>query len=307
MSTASDKSSGFNWRPFVYGGLASMTAEIFTFPIDTTKTRLQLQGQQAAAASASASAASQQAVAGATRYRGMLHCGYTIAKDEGLLRLYRGIKPALLRQATYGTIKIGVYQSLKKAVVSDPKDESILVNMGCGVIAGAFSSSLATPTDVLKVRMQAQSSRPPYRGLVHAFSTIFKEEGVVGLWRGVIPTAQRAAVITCVELPVYDAAKKGLIRSGHMQDNIYCHFAASFIAGFAGSVASNPIDVVKTRLMMQSTGTQLYSGALDCVRKTVQREGVFALYKGFIPGYLRLGPWNIVFFLTYEQLKKLDV
>jgi len=36
----------------------------------------------------------------------------------------------------------------------------------------------------------------------------------------------------------------------------------------------------------------------------VRTEGVLALYKGFIPNWLRLGPWNIIFFMTYEQLKK---
>lgn len=284
--------TGFNWRPFVYGGLASMTAEIFTFPIDTTKTRLQLQG------------ASSNTVAG-TKYKGMLHAGYTIFKEEGALRLYRGIKPALLRQATYGTIKIGVYQSLKKAFVKDPKDETLLINMGCGAVAGAVSSSIATPTDVLKVRMQAHSLTPRYKGLFHAFSTVYKEEGIAGLWRGVIPTAQRATVITCVELPAYDFFKKLILKHKLMDDNVYTYFAASFAAGFIGSIASNPIDVVKTRLMMSSQGQAVYSGAIDCFIKTVKNEGFMALYKGFIPSYVRLGPWNIVFFLTYEELKKL--
>jgi hypothetical protein len=35
-------------------------------------------------------------------------------------------------------------------------------------------------------------------------------------------------------------------------------------------------------------------------------EGFFALYKGFFPAWLRLGPWNIVFFIVFEQLKNLD-
>ena len=39
--------------------------------------------------------------------------------------------------------------------------------------------------------------------------------------------------------------------------------------------------------------------------QTVKLEGPLALYKGFIPTWLRLGPWNIIFFVTFEQLKKL--
>eukprot|EP01137_Pigoraptor_chileana_P011509 Opistho-2@62487 len=297
MASNANAPVGFNWRPFVYGGFASMAAEILTFPIDTTKTRLQLQGQQGTAA--------------APRYSGMINAGITIARDEGVLRLYRGIAPALLRQASYGTIKIGVYQSLKRLIVKDPKDETLLQNICAGALAGIISSSIATPTDVVKVRMQAHSAVPRYSGVFNAFATIFREEGVKGLWKGVGPTAQRAAVITSVELPVYDTCKRNLINRDIMKEGIAAHFASSFTAGFAGAIASNPIDVVKTRLMNQSSaasaagGAAVYKGSLDCLAKTIKHEGFAALYKGFIPNYVRLGPWNVAFFMVYEQLKKL--
>lgn len=48
----------------------------------------------------------------------------------------------------------------------------------------------------------------------------------------------------------------------------------------------------------------VYTGSVDCAIQTVKNEGFRALYKGFIPTYLRMGPWNIIFFITYEQLKK---
>lgn len=38
--------------------------------------------------------------------------------------------------------------------------------------------------------------------------------------------------------------------------------------------------------------------------QTVKNEGFLALYKGFIPTWFRMGPWNIIFFITYEQMKK---
>ena len=41
--------------------------------------------------------------------------------------------------------------------------------------------------------------------------------------------------------------------------------------------------------------------------QTIKNEGLFALYKGFIPTLFRMGPWNIIFFITYEQLKKLSL
>jgi len=47
-----------------------------------------------------------------------------------------------------------------------------------------------------------------------------------------------------------------------------------------------------------------YSSSLDCLLKTVKSEGIFALYKGFIPNYMRLGPWCVVMFMSFEQFNK---
>lgn len=54
----------------------------------------------------------------------------------------------------------------------------------------------------------------------------------------------------------------------------------------------------------QMESIQIYKGSIDCGIQTVRNEGFRALYKGFIPAWLRMGPWNIIFFITYEQLKQ---
>ncbi|KAL4219863.1 hypothetical protein ACF0H5_020274 [Mactra antiquata] len=221
------------WEPFVFGGLASVTAECGTFPIDTTKTRLQVQGQRIDARLTQ------------LKYNGMIHALYRIFREEGLPALYSGIAPALLRQASYGTIKIGVYHYLKRVFAETEQDESLPVNVFCGIIAGIVSSSVANPTDVLKVRMQARSSLNGNESMFKAFQDIFHQEGLRGLWRGVCPTAQRAAIVVGVELPAYDVIKRYFLNNGIMDDTKYNHFASSFMAGLAGAIASTPVDVIK--------------------------------------------------------------
>ncbi|XP_048042853.1 kidney mitochondrial carrier protein 1-like [Megalobrama amblycephala] len=184
----------------------------------------------------------------------------------------------------------------------------MVINVFCGVVSGVLSSSLANPTDVLKIRMQAQGSLLQ-GSMMSNFINIYQTEGTRGLWRGVIPTAQRAAIVVGVELPVYDITKKHLIHSGLMGDTVFTHFISSFTCGLAGALASNPVDVVRTRMMNQRVlaGNPLYKGTLDGLMQTWRNEGFFALYKGFWPNWLRLGPWNIIFFITFEQLKKLPL
>ena len=40
---------------------------------------------------------------------------------------------------------------------------------------------------------------------------------------------------------------------------------------------------------------------LSCLLQTLRTEGPLALYKGFFPSYLRLGPWNIIVSYSHAQ------
>lgn len=289
-----------DWRPFVLGGTASVIAECGTFPIDTTKTRLQIQGQKI------------DGQAAVKKYRGASHALYRISIEEGVSSLYKGLNVAVLRQASYGTLKIGVYQSMKGLC----PENNFLSSIICGVTAGVVSAALANPTDIVKVRFQARNQHfQNTANISDAFLSIYRNEGIKGLWRGVVPTTQRAAVICGVKLPVYDKTKNVLLTNGLVADGAALHFTASFIAGLTGSVVSNPIDVIKTRLMNQCTNIRpqpvgaipmIYTSSLDCLMQTVRFEGIPALWKGFTANWMRLGPWNIIFFMSYERLMKLS-
>lgn len=67
------------------------------------------------------------------------------------------------------------------------------------------------------------------------------------LFKGVGPTAQRAAVIAAVELPVYDFCKQHLM--GTFGDKISNHFLSSFVASLGSAVASTPIDVIRVSIL----------------------------------------------------------
>ena len=310
--------------------------------------------------------------------------------------------PALLRQAVYGTIKYGLYYTLKDVVTSSQigcGEESAIINISLAVVSGAISSAVANPTDVLKVRMQSGKSIRPVDckmtpnkvsgdtrsfadtkeyacgkriKMVAAYKDIYLNEGVGGLWRGVCPTAQRAALVAGVQLPVYDMAKVFFIRHDIIKESPVNNLASSIVAGFCACMASSPMDVIRTRMMdqkkikkyllnsapsstqneshhelnlqnnrfskkipamssshqvdklyssipsteatMKNDGTEggsakytsvnrIYRSTLECAVATVRNEGFGALYRGFVPAFMRMGPWNIIFFLVYEQLK----
>merc|ERR1719474_2125035 len=178
----------------------------------------------------------------------MTNCLITIVKEEGVKAMYQGLSSALVRQAVYGTIKFGLYYSAKETLSpsSSRQSESCLLNLACAVFAGSLSSAIATPTDVIKVRMQANATHGVTGGFTTVGRDIIVREGVKGLWRGVCPTSQRAALVAGVQLPVYDYTKAWLCYgpSPPMEDGVTCHLLSSILSATCAALVSNPVDVV---------------------------------------------------------------
>lgn len=70
--------------------------------------------------------------------------------------------------------------------IPDPQKPSFVARMTAGITTGALAIMVAQPTDVVKVRMQAQRAGVParYNGTLHAYRTIALTEGIRGLWKG---------------------------------------------------------------------------------------------------------------------------
>jgi solute carrier family 25 uncoupling protein 27 len=168
--------------------------------------------------------------------------------------------------------------------------------------AGGFGQFLASPTDLVKVRLQTDPSRQKYRGVVHCLQTIHAEAGLRGFYQGWQPNVQRAVLVNVGELLAYDRVKRALLKHTSLNDSLPCHVVASFGAGIFASLCSCPADVIKTRLMQTDSP---YKGTIDCLRTMLRTEGFWTLYKGFFPTWMRLGPWQFVFWVTYEQGRKL--
>jgi len=274
----------------VTAGTAACVADLFTFPLDTAKVRLQVQGEGG--------------VLGASR--GVSATLSHIVRSEGAAALYSGIVPGLQRQMAFSAIRIGAYERVKE-VYSEALGVTsglglMMVRIAAGMTTGTLAILAAQPTDVVKVRMQVAGGKQQYKGVVDAYLTIKRQEGVVGgLYRGTVPNIGRNCIINVGETVVYDAVKDSLTSGGHMRDGIPCHLASAVVAGVTATFVASPVDVVKTRFMNAPRGR--YSGVLACARQTALKEGAGAFYRGFRASCLRLVSWNIVLWLSYEQLK----
>lgn len=124
----------------------------------------------------------------------------------------------------------------------------------------------------------------------------------MALWTGLGPNIARNAIINAAELASYDQVKQTILEIPGFTDNIFTHLLAGLGAGFFAVLIGSPVDVVKSRMMGDSS---IYKSTVDCMVKTLNVEGALAFYKGFLPNFGRLGSWNVIMFLTLEQVKKL--
>lgn len=282
---------------FLFGGLAGMTATLFVQPLDLIKNRMQLSGEGG----------------GAKEHKTSLHAIKSVIQREGFSGLYAGLSAGLLRQASYTTVRMGVYSTLfERFSGADGKPPGFFMKAALGMAAGAVGAFVGTPAEISLIRMTSDGRMPlaerrNYKNVFDALLRITKEEGVLTLWRGCIPTIGRAMVVNAAQLASYSQAKQILLSTQYFSDNIMCHFMASMISGLITTAASMPVDIAKTRIQNMKTinGKPEYKGAFDVLGRVIRNEGVLSLWKGFTPYYARLGPHTVLTFIFLEQMNSM--
>jgi len=230
----------------------------------------------------------------------------SISEKDGAGALFKGLKPALLRQASYQGIKMFMYEPIRDAVLKattpegeeggEPKLWQMIL---AGGLAGAIGTFLTSPTDLIKIRMQ---SGVQYNGVIDAFMSIVAASGALSLWDGWAPNCQRSFIVNAAELATFDKLKQMLVKAKIFGDGLLVHTLASSGAGLVAAIASTPVDRAKTLLM---TDRKTHGSVFACLVKMARDGGLPALYQGFLATWMRLGPWAFLFFVCFEQFRAL--
>jgi solute carrier family 25 uncoupling protein 8/9 len=85
-------------------------------------------------------------------------------------------------------------------------------------------------------------------------------------------------------------------------DTVATHLTCALATGFAATLATNPVDVVKTHMFVAGGR---FAGPAACARELYREHGAAGFFRGFAANYSRLGPQTVVTFLVAEQLRRL--
>ncbi|KAK7279786.1 hypothetical protein RJT34_24844 [Clitoria ternatea] len=273
MSISEGEKKPFDFFRVLYdgciaGGVAGVVVETALYPIDTIKTRLQ------------------------------------VARDGGkiiLKGLYSGLSGNLAGVLSASAIFIGVYEPTKQQLLKSlPENLSAVAHLAAGAIGGAASSLVRVPTEVVKQRMQTGQ----FRSAPAAVRLIVANEGFKGLYAGYGSFLLRDLPFDAIQFCIYEQLRIGykLAAKRDLKDP-----ENAMLGAFAGAITgavTTPLDVVKTRLMVQGSQNH-YKGICDCVSIIVKEEGTHALFKGIGPRVLWIGVGGSIFFGVLEKTKQI--
>uniref|UniRef100_A0A0N4ZFG7 S-adenosylmethionine mitochondrial carrier protein n=1 Tax=Parastrongyloides trichosuri TaxID=131310 RepID=A0A0N4ZFG7_PARTI len=263
--TATKESS--KW--LVCGAFAGLTVDITLYPIDTIKTRLQSE-------------------------KGFLASG-------GFKNIYKGIGAVALGAAPGSALFFVTYKNIQelssiKSPLSDAFSASVAEMAACIV---------RVPTEHIK--QLAQTSR--YKAAQGKLNKIVKSElklnGFMGLYRGYLSTVCREIPFSFIQFPIWEqmkihwAKKKGKDKCGPFESAIFGSIAGSFSA-----FVTTPLDVAKTRIMLDINNVYGKS-ILKVWKNIVKTEKIQNLYSGASVRTMWMGIGGFVYFFGYEFSMKI--
>lgn len=190
-----------------------------------------------------------------------------------------------------------------------------------GGIAGAVSRTVVSPFERVKILLQVQSSTNAYNeGVFGAIRQVYREEGTKGLFRGNGLNCIRIFPYSAVQFVVYENCKKHVfnvdgINKKEQLSNSQRLFSGAMCGG-ASVVATYPLDLVRTRLSIQTANLKKLQkskaqsltkppGVWELLCKIYHEEGkIRGLYRGVWPTSLGVVPYVALNFAVYEQLKE---
>lgn len=175
----------------------------------------------------------------------------------------------------------------------------VCIKLGAGVLSGTTGAIAGNPFELLKVRMQHRP-KCSEESIVTIGLDIVRNEGLKGLYRGVIPACFRSSLLTSSQLLTYDVSKLYLVSKFGLDGATYtCQVGCALISGIAATTMSTPADVIKTRMMVASSAT---GPTPIAVLRHSWQEG--SLFRGWTGNYIRLGPHTLIVLVVYERLRK---
>ncbi|KAH7097650.1 S-adenosylmethionine transporter [Auriculariales sp. MPI-PUGE-AT-0066] len=253
-------------QALIAGALAGISADVTFYPLDTVKTRLQ----------------SPHGFIAAGGFRG----------------IYAGMSSVLVGGGPGAAMFFVSYEKLKRVLPTSPGFEYVSEIVAASA-SETFACLVRVPTEVVKQRTQAQRNNTRHSAFTVA-RAVASTDGWRGFYRGFGATVLREIPFATVQYPIYEFLKRRAARFLHSDQPKRLEAAPAAVCGsIAGGIAAavtTPLDVMKTRIMLDTTS----AGFRSHINAVYATGGAGAFFAGVVPRTLWIAAGGAVFLGAYE-------
>lgn len=246
----------------------------------------------------------------------MVDCFVRIPKEQGFLAFWRGNMANVIRYFPTQALNFALKDKYKQIFLGGVDKNKqfwryFAGNLASGGAAGASGLCFVYPLDFARTRLAADVgkagadgvSKRQFKGLGHCLTSIFKSDGLMGLYRGFGVSVQGIIVYRGAYFGFYDTAK-GMLPNPKTTPIVISWMIAQTVTTVSG-IISYPFDTVRRRIMMQSgvpVAERQYKGTLHCWATIMKTEGGRAFFKGAFSNILR-GTGSAFVLVLYDEVK----
>ncbi|KAF9526275.1 mitochondrial FAD carrier protein [Crepidotus variabilis] len=241
-----------------------------------------------------------------------------IQQSQGWKGLYRGLSPNITGNASSWGLYFLFYNMLKKHASDGDitKPLSAPQYLLCSAEASAVTAVMTNPLWLIRVRMFASTADTPkaYRGLWDGISTIVRNEGPAGLFRGtslalvgVSTGALQFVAYEKMKTWGFERKRRQYEQAGKTYDahtdklSNLSYSLMSISSKYVALAATYPYQVVRARIQ-NNAQVHLFPTIPATIKRTWADEGARGFFRGLGANCLRVLPGTMVTFVVYENL-----
>ncbi|KAF9481026.1 mitochondrial carrier [Pholiota conissans] len=260
-------------------------------------------------------------------YRGALDVLSKVIKNEGIFALYKGATPPAVGWAAIDSVLLGSLHNFRLFLLQNGMTEippsgnprlTLFAHGVAGLFAGWTSAFVATPIELLKVKLQLQEQKSVadrhFKGPIDCARQIIRVQGIGGLWSGFTGSLAFRSNFFWLFLS-FEALMRGfsvLAGSRYEISTGTANFLSGGLASFVYWSIAIPFDNIKNRMMAYPhphpyptarTAAELLlkrPSFIQTARQIVVREGASGFFRGLGPCFLRAFPVNASALFVYE-------
>ncbi|PSC70667.1 mitochondrial substrate carrier [Micractinium conductrix] len=274
-------------RMFVAGGSAGAVARTATAPLDRIKLLFQVQAVPSAGTSS-------------TAYTGVGQAARKILAEEGFRAFWKGNGLNIIRIFPYSAAQLSSNDQYKRIFADEHGELTVPKRLLSGACAGMTATALTHPLDTMRLRMAMPHHG--YKGMADGFITVARTEGLLALYKGLIPTLVGIAPYAALNFASYDLLKRHVYDAGDRKQHPGANLLMGGAAGTVAATVCYPLDTIRRRMQMKGV---MYSGQFNAFATIWRTEGVRGFYRGWAANSMKVVPQNAIRFVSYEALKTL--